>query len=149
MANNEKALNNAGLLYFWQLIKDKFTTKTYVDAQDATKFTNHAQKNYNCNTCYDEGVYLVSQGSNCPSGSQYGSLFVMPYRQPTGNSKPDFCVQLFLPNGDDSKPYLYYRTSHRDAWDAWQILTRGDFKIVTSTSAPTSADANTITIVTN
>ena len=88
----------------------------------SNKFTNHPQSAYNCNTCYDEGVYLVANGSNCPSGSPYGSLFVMPYRKPTGNTKPDFCVQIYIPNGDDSTSpnSMFYRTSLADSWNSWQ-----------------------------
>ena len=141
-------LDKTGLNYLIGKLKDIFTTKTYVDQQDEQKFSNHPQSAYNCNTCYNEGVYLISKGSNCPSGSQYGSLFVMPYRKPTGNTTPDYAVQLFLPNGDDSKPYLQYRTSHSGSWDSWIVPTRGNFTIVTSTTAPTNASANTITIVT-
>ena len=46
----------------------------------------------------------------------------MPYRKPTGNAKPDFAVQIFIPNGDDgSKPNsMFYRTSLADSWNAWQ-----------------------------
>lgn len=90
----------------------------------SNKFTNHPQSAYNCNTCYDEGVYLIANGSNCPSGSQYGSLFVMPYRKPTGNTKPDFCIQIFLPNGDDSASpnKMFYRTSLADSWNSWQSI---------------------------
>lgn len=88
----------------------------------SNKFTNHPQSAYDCNTCYDEGVYLVANGSNCPSGSQYGSLFVMPYRKPTGNTKPDFCVQIYIPNGDDSTSpnSMFYRTSLADSWNSWK-----------------------------
>ena len=88
----------------------------------SNKFTNHPQSAYNCNTCYDEGVYLIANGSNCPSGTQYGSLFVMPYRKPTGNTKPDFCVQIYLPNGDDSTHpnSMFYRTSLADSWNNWR-----------------------------
>lgn len=88
----------------------------------SNKFTNHPQSAYNCSTCYDEGVYLIANGSNCPSGAQYGSLFVMPYRKPTGNTKPDYCVQIYLPNGDDSTSpnSMFYRTSLENSWNAWQ-----------------------------
>lgn len=88
----------------------------------SNKFTNHPQSAYDCNTCYDEGVYLIARGSNCPSGTQYGSLFVMPYRKPTGNTKPDFCVQIYLPNGDDSTHpnSMFYRTSLADSWNNWK-----------------------------
>ena len=90
----------------------------------SNKFSNHARSNYNCNTCYDEGVYIIANGSNCPSGSQYGALLVMPYRDLTGNATPDFAVQIFIPNGDDSsKPNsMFYRTSLANSWNAWQEL---------------------------
>ena len=94
----------------------------------SNKFTNHSQGAYNCNTCYDEGVYLIAMGSNCPSGSQYGSLFVMPYRKPTGNIKPDYCTQIYIPNGDDptAPNSMFYRTSLANSWNAWQeVATMG------------------------
>lgn len=94
----------------------------------SNKFTNHSQSAYDCNTCYDEGVYLIANGSNCPSGSQYGSLFVMPYRKPTGNTKPDYCTQIYLPNGDDSTDpnSMFYRTSLADSWNPWQKVATTD-----------------------
>ena len=90
----------------------------------SNKFTNHPQSAYNCDTCYDEGVYLIANGSNCPSGFQYGSLFVMPYRKPTGNTKPDFCTQIYIPNGDDQTDpnRMFYRTSLADSWNPWQKI---------------------------
>ena len=90
----------------------------------SNKFTNHSQSAYNCNTCYDEGVYLIANGSNCPSGFQYGSLFVMPYRKPTGNTKPDYCTQIYIPNGDDQTDpnRMFYRTSLADSWNPWQKI---------------------------
>ena len=120
----------------WSAIKQsKGTEENVVMSQKATtdeltaittalsnKFTNHPQSAYNCNTCYDEGVYLIANGSNCPSGTQYGSLFVMPYRKPTGNTKPDFCTQIYIPNGDDSTHpnSMFYRTSLADSWNNWK-----------------------------
>lgn len=82
----------------------------------------NGQSSYNCNTIYDAGIYMISSGSNCPSGSQYGSLFMMPYRQGTGNTTPDFGTQIFIPNGDDStKPNsMFFRTATRESWNAWQ-----------------------------
>ena len=94
----------------------------------SNKFTNHSQDAYNCNTCYNEGVYLIAMGPNCPSGSQYGSLFVMPYRKPTGNIKPDYCTQIYIPNGDDptAPNSMFYRTSLANYWNAWQeVATMG------------------------
>jgi len=88
----------------------------------ASKLTVYPLSSYNANTCYNEGVYLISAGSNCPSGSSFGSLFVMPYRKATGNTQPDFCTQIYMPNGDDSsKPYsMFYRTSLKSGWNSWQ-----------------------------
>ena len=112
------------------IMSQDVTTKelTAITTSLSNKFSNHAQSAYNCNTCYDEGVYLIAAGSNCPSGSQYGSLFVMPYRKPTGNTKPDFCTQIFIPNGDDpSDPnIMFYRTSLADSWNAWQKVVTTD-----------------------
>ena len=68
------------------------------------------------------GMYLISQGTNCPSGSQYGVVLTMPYRGLTGNSTPDFGAQLFIPNGDDNtKPNaMFYRTGLKETWNEWQ-----------------------------
>lgn len=98
--------------------------------QNGTNISNgylrsYAQSNYNCNTCYNAGLYMVAGGSNCPSGSQYGSLLVLPYRKTRDNTTPDFAVQLFMPNGDDSsgiKSALYVRTSIGNSWDSWKRL---------------------------
>lgn len=107
-----------------KVMSQKATTDelTAIATALSNKFSNHAQSAYDCNTCYDEGVYLIASGSNCPSGSQYGSLFVMPYRKPTGNTKPDYAVQIFIPNGDDnSKPNsMFYRTSLENSWNDWR-----------------------------
>ena len=108
------------------VMSQKATTDelTAITTALSNKFTNHPQSAYDCNTCYDEGVYLVANGSNCPSGSPYGSLFVMPYRKPTGNTKPDFCTQIYIPNGDDSTSpnSMFYRTSLADSWNPWQTI---------------------------
>lgn len=80
--------------------------------------------NYNCNNCYDAGLYQISQGINCPSNEQYGSLLVLTYRKIKGNQIPDFCTQIFIPNGDDSVApnSLFYRTSLRNTWNNWQEI---------------------------
>lgn len=105
-----------------ELPQEKKLVDPNVFMKKSDGFTTHAQSAYNCNACYDEGVYLVASGSNCPSGSQYGSLLVMPYRKGTGNTKPDFCTQIFIPNGDDPTDpnSMFYRTSLSNAWNAWQ-----------------------------
>lgn len=77
----------------------------------------------NANTAYDGGLYMcVGGSSNLPSGSQYGSLLVLPYRQLSGNTYQDFVTQIFMPNGDDSsKPNsFFYRTSTKNAWNGWK-----------------------------
>lgn len=96
---------------------------------------------YNVNTCYDAGVYLVAQGSNVPSGSNYGSLLVMPYRQATGNTKPDFGTQIFMPNGDDNTHpnSFYYRTALSGSWNSWQELETTTNKVTSISSSSTDA----------
>lgn len=88
---------------------------------DTTKMKVFSYGTYDCNACYDSGLYQIAGGSNCPSGSQYGTLLVLPYRKPFGNSTPDFATQIFLPNGDDAtKPNsMFYRTSLSTAWNSW------------------------------
>ena len=115
---------------------------------------------YDCNTRYDGKVWLVAAGSNCPSGlsDQYGSLFTMPYRQATGNAKPDFGTQIFIPNGDDqNKPNsMFYRTSLANTWNPWQeVAVEGKanadkidgYHVSVVSALPASPDANTIYIV--
>lgn len=120
--------------------------------------TLSSKSGYNCNTRYDGKIWLVGSGSNCPSGSQYGALFVLPYRQASGNSKPDFGAQIFLPNGDDStKPNsMFYRTSLADTWNGWQeVAVEGKanadkvdgYHISVVSALPASPDANTIYII--
>ena len=112
------------------VMSQKATTDelTTITTALSNKFTNHPQSAYDCNACYDEGVYLIANGLNCPSGSQYGSLFVMPYRKPTGNTKPDFCTQIYIPNGDDSTDpnSMFYRTSLGSSWNNWQKVATTD-----------------------
>ncbi len=113
---------------------------------------------YNCNTLYDGKIWLVGSGSNCPSGSQYGALFMMPYRKASGNSKPDYGAQIFIPNGDDStKPNsMFFRTSLENSWNGWQeVAVEGKanadkvdgYHISVVSALPASPDANTIYII--
>lgn len=96
---------------------------------------------YNLNTCYDAGVYLVAQGSNIPSGSNYGSLLVMPYRKADGNTTPDFGTQIFMPNGDDNTHpnSFYYRTALSGSWNNWQELETTTNKVTSISSSSTDA----------
>lgn len=115
---------------------------------------------YDCNTRYDGKVWLVAAGSNCPSGlsDQYGSLFTMPYRQASGNAKPDFGTQIFIPNGDDqNKPNsMFYRTSLANTWNPWQeVAVEGKanadkidgYHVSVVSELPASPDSNTVYIV--
>lgn len=79
------------------------------------------QSAYDCNTCYDGGLYMIANGKNYPSGSPYGTLLVLPYRENVGNTQQDFAVQIFIPNGDDStRPNsMFYRTSIKNSWAHW------------------------------
>ena len=76
---------------------------------------------YDCNTLYDAGLYLCNgSATNTPNDLKYGTLFVMPYRRPYGNSAPDYCAQIFIPNGDVDDPSLWYRTSFENTWNEWK-----------------------------
>ena len=120
--------------------------------------TLSSQSNYNCNTRYDGKIWLVASGSNCPSGSQYGALFTLPYRKASGNTIPDFGAQIFLPNGDDAtKPNsMFYRTSLKNNWNGWkEVAVEGEctadkvdgYHISVVNDLPASPDSNTIYIV--
>lgn len=75
---------------------------------------------YDANTQYDLTYRGIAQGVNLPSSAQYGSLLTLPYRKPQGNTYPDFAAQIFLPNGDDATPDLFFRTSLSDSWRRWR-----------------------------
>ena len=76
---------------------------------------------YDCNTLYDAGLYLCNgSATNTPNDLIYGSLFVMPYRKPYGNEGPDYCAQIFIPNGDASDASMWYRTSLQNTWNEWK-----------------------------
>lgn len=85
---------------------------------------------WNCNTIYNASLYCIGSGSNCPSGSQYGALFTMPYRQPSGNTEPGYAGQIFLPNGDDgaTPDGLYYRTSMSSSYRNWKSVIHSNSK---------------------
>lgn len=44
----------------------------------------------------------------------------MPYRKPYGNLGPDYCAQIFIPNGDVADKSLWYRTSLQNTWNEWK-----------------------------
>ena len=94
---------------------------------DGSVFPIGGRGTFNLNTIYDAGFYMIAGGSNVPSGDNYGVLLSLPYRQASGNTSPDFGVQIFIPNGDDgSYPNgLFYRTSQA-SWNAWQRVVTAD-----------------------
>ena len=110
--------------------------------------SSHSHSNYigtsyggiNINTSYNLGCYGLQGGSSgCPSGSQYGVVLNMPYRQASGNTKQDFATQIFIPNGDDSTSpnSMFYRTSTGSAWNSWQEVMK-KYKVLYSNSSGTT-----------
>ena len=100
------------------------TKSNFVEGVDA-----QGSVNKDVNKMFDGKVYMVKQGSNCPTGSQYGVVMGMPYRKLTGNEIPDFGAQIFIPNGDDDTHpnSMFYRTSLSDKWNSWQeVATKND-----------------------
>lgn len=102
-------------------LQDNITANELATALGLNNYVTATRSAYNCDTCYDAKIYMVANGSNCPSSDQYGTLLVMPYRKASGNAKPDYAVQMFMPNGDDAtKAYsLFYRTSLENTWNDW------------------------------
>lgn len=98
------------------------TKANVIGALEHTPLSAYNPSGYDLDTCYDAGLYMISSGTNCPSGSSYGSLLSLPYRKATDNEIPDFGTQIFIPNGDDkTKPNsMFYRTSLATSWNNWQ-----------------------------
>lgn len=114
-------INNLPFTNTVSSVNDK-TGAVKLSGYDVKAIPTFGQHNYNADECYDAGLYMLANGSGCPSGSQYGSLLSLPYRQANGNTTSDFGTQIFIPNGDDNilPNSLFYRTSLRDSWNAWQ-----------------------------
>lgn len=118
-----------------------------VDGLHANGFIKVNSSNaYDCNTLYDAGLYLCNgSATNTPNDLTYGSLFVMPYRRPYGNAGPDFCAQIFIPNGDASDTSMWYRTSLETTWNEWKRSCDGDNIVkpyVTGTLSGPASDNN-------
>ena len=74
------------------------------------------------NTKYDAGFYCIEGGSvtNYPAGSTaYANMIVMPYRKPSGNTKPDYALQIY---GHSSNNRLWFRGSNASTYQAWQEI---------------------------
>ena len=105
----------------WKNLADGGNADTLdgLHANGFVKVNTHSA--YDCNTLYDTGIYLCGEGTtNGPNSIQYGSLLVMTYRKPYGNACPDYCAQIFIPNGDDSDTSMWYRTSLQNTWNEWK-----------------------------
>lgn len=106
----------------------------------------NSQADYDCNTLYDAGLYLCNgSATNTPNDLTYGSLFVMPYRKPYGNPYPDYCAQIFIPNGDASDTSMWYRTSLQNTWNEWKRSCDGDNIVkpyVTGTLSEQASNSN-------
>lgn len=96
------------------------------------------KSSFNLNQVYDASLKLFAAGTNGPKGITYGTLLTMPYRKASGNTKPDFGAQIFLPNGDDEVEHrnsLFFRTSLGNTWNEWQELNeKKPIKISTDTT---------------
>lgn len=109
-----------------------YASKTWVQQQgyatDAIQYssTSDIQGNYNV------GMYSLKGGAGSPTGTNYGVLFVMPYRKAKGNTSIDFATQIFMPCGDDpSYPdSLWFRTSYKlngqEMWRGWNRVVAHD-----------------------
>lgn len=90
------------------------------------------------NNYYDAGIYRYAPGSElegAPFGRKYGLVIVIPYRKGSGNTKPDFSAQLFIPNGDEQiyNRTMFVRTSISSSWKPWIPLS-GTYATNTSTA---------------
>ncbi|MBQ8195302.1 MAG: hypothetical protein IJZ47_08025 [Oscillospiraceae bacterium] len=100
-------------------LHDNVWSEWYKFANSTDGIAVNHQSQYDCNTLFDAGVYLVSRGTNTPPNVDCGSLLVMPYRKPYGNEIPDYVAQIFIPTGDYSKTSMWYRTSIANAFSEW------------------------------
>ena len=114
------------------------TKANVINALEHTPLSAYNPSGYDLDKCYDAGLYMISSGTNYPSGKPFGSLLSLPYRKATGNEIQDFGTQIFIPNGDDStKPNsMFYRTSLGTSWNDWQEVATKSY--VSSTYLPLS-----------
>ena len=101
------------------------TGEAYTKSESNNKYVGYTRSNEpNIDEKYDAGIHMISKGTNLPAGyeDEYGVVLTLPYRQLTGNKKPDYGCQIFMPNGDDeAKPNsMMFRTSLENTWNPWQ-----------------------------
>lgn len=139
---DSKTSSPSGTL-IWSLSTAPKTELDNISAVDTSQFApashNHddryyteteSNKNYygwergalDIDTRYDMKLSMLAKGLNLPASNGYGVCLTMPYRESTGNSKPDFGAQIFVPNGDDDvyPNSMFYRTALSDTWNDWQ-----------------------------
>ena len=87
---------------------------------NAYVITNARYGNIDINQIYDSSIWGLGSVTNAPYN--YGAVLTMAYRKPSGNEKPDYAAQIFIPNGDEVDASMKYRTSHAYYWDSWRTV---------------------------
>lgn len=105
----------------------------YTESEANSRYYRGGRSTYDVDTSYDAYLYMTANGTNTPCDAPYGVCLSLPYRQMTGNRKPDFGGQIFIPNGDDNinPNSMFYRTSLGDTWNKWQEVDTRQTKIFT------------------
>ena len=105
----------------------------YTESEANSRYYRGGRSTYDVDTSYDAYLYMTANGTNTPCDAPYGVCLSLPYRQMTGNKKPDFGGQIFIPNGDDeiNPNSMFYRTSLGDTWNKWQEVNTRQTKIFT------------------
>lgn len=103
-------------------VMDNVTNNYAKKSEITNKFVESERGQLDIDTLYNCKVYMIGSGTNLPSGSQFGSVLVLPYRTLNSNTTPDFGAQIFIPNGDDKTKSnsLFYRTSLKESWNEWR-----------------------------
>lgn len=126
-------------------------TNAYTKDEADDEFFSWDRGAFNVNALYDARIDMVAQGSNCPTGSQYGVCMTLPYRQFEGNTKPDFGAQIFVPNGDDNTHpnSMLFRTSLSNAWNSWnEVAVKYPKSTITASSTSISLKPETYYTIT-
>ena len=94
----------------------------YTESESNKNYYRWERGALDIDTRYDMKLSMLAKGLNLPDSNGYGVCLTMPYRESTGNSKPDFGAQIFVPNGDDDvyPNSMFYRTALSNTWNDWQ-----------------------------
>ena len=125
----------------WQRVNDGGNANT-VGGKGVNEFlAANIINNYDANTLYNAGIYLIANGANIPYA--WGSLIGMPYRKPYGNLSPDFMGQIFIPNGDSGfENKMYFRTSQVNTFNEWNEVYSSNSKPYITGNASVKADSS-------